>query len=221
MADKKFKFKQGADLDALLEEKVEQRLAELLAGKKEKPEEKDEDFELLELEKEETPAKPKKAKKPAAPKISKSKKKLKIEEKKHVIEGQEDREDFEEHLLTFKDARTKFNALKKEIDEGRDLILEEMAGDLLFEGESAVLKIAETPQSTVNAETVIEALVDMETDDIDELKAGLQEIIDMARMGLLSIGKTKFDGWIKGKGQEAGPYLVAGSPKKVIRITSK
>ncbi len=220
MADK-FKFAQGTgDMEAALEKLLDERLAALAEGKTKKVE-KEEDFEPLEVEEK----KPEKAKAATAtkkkPKIARKKKNLKIEEKRHIIEDQEEREEFEVNLLTFKDARTKSNVLKKEIDEGREMILEEMAGNLLFEGDSAVLKIAETPQTIVNAETVIEALVDLESEDIDEIKAGVQEILDMARMGLLSIGKTKFDGWIKGKGQEAGPYLITRSPKKVIRISSK
>lgn len=215
MSDKKFTFKKGtSDVEALLEEMVDKRLAALTGeGKKEK----DEDFEMLELE--EKPKKKVTSKK--APKISTKKSKLKIEEKKHVIDDDEERQEFEEHLLSFKEARTKFNELKKEIDEGREVILSVMSGDLLFEGEATTLKIAETPQSSVNAETVIEALVDLESEDIEEIKAGVQEILDMARMGLLSIGKTAFDRWIKGKGQESGPYLVSHTPKKVIRVTTK
>jgi hypothetical protein len=203
--DKKFVFKKGTkDVETLLGELLDKKIAAL--------QEKDEDFEILEIEEE---------RKPKVPKISRKRSKVKIEENRLTLDDPEIRQEFDETLLAFRDIRTEYKRLDKEIKTGREAILEAMNGNLIYEGDAAVLKITETPQSSVNTETVIEALVDLESEDLDEIKAGVQEILDMARMGLLSISKTGFDRWIKTKGQEAGPFLVNRSPKKVIRVSKK
>lgn len=218
MSENKFRFKKGADVEAILEALVDKRLKALQEGK----EEEDKDFELLELEEEVKSAKPK-VSRSAKPRILKKKKKskLKIEEKRLVIDDPEEKAEFDEALLAFKEARGQYNQLDKEVKAGRNTILTTMDGNLLYESDQVILKIAETPQSSVNAEAVVEALVDLESEDLEEIKAGVQEILDMARMGILSIGKTDFDRWIKARGQDARPFLISRSPKKVIRVSSK
>lgn len=210
--DKKFSFKKGAgvDVEAVLAELIDKKLAAL--------KEKDEDFETFELEEEEKPQVQATTK---APKLSTKRPKLKLEERRLLIDDEEERKEFDAFLLSFRDTRNIYNKLDKEIKEGREIILEKVGVNLVYEGDSVALKIGEAPQSSVNVETVINALVDLESEDMKELKAGIQQILDLARLGILSIGKTDFERWIKAQGHEVGPFLVQRSPKKIIRVTTK
>lgn len=218
MAKKQFRFKQGTKVEdekAKLEElskAIDAKLAKLQG-------EEDEDFAMLELE-DKKEAKPTKAKssKPKLPKLKPTK--VLIKEKRLVLEDEE-RTEFDAFLLQFNQARTEHNKLGKEVAKGREHIYGVMGDNLVYEGDDAKLKISETKNESINAETVIEALVDLESEDMDEIKDGVQRLMDLARLGIVSIGKTDFDRWAKSQGYDTEPFIVKRAPKKRITISKK
>jgi hypothetical protein len=238
MANKKFQFKGSTaktakvepevqqptqpDMATLLSQLIDQKLAALVSAAPTPtaapvaPPVVDEDFTLLEETKEVVKTEDKK---PKLPKTTKEKPKIEI--RKLVIEDTEQRASFEQAITEFNKARSVQNEAKKEVEEGRKVILEAMGDNLLYEGDSLNLSIKNAKNESVSPEAVFAALVDMDCQDIKEIKEGVQQILDLARLGIITINKGNFERWVKGHGYDSKPFIVEHEAEKRISVTPK
>jgi len=227
---KKFQFKTGTkaaqekpatqpvvqpDMATLLNKLIDQKLAALTQNATTPAPVQDKDFALIEDSLTQT----KEQVKPKLPKLTKEKPEFKA--KKLVIENVEKRAEFEQAVLEFGQNRSIENDIKKKTAEGRRVVLSIMNTNLLYEGDAVDVNIKEVSNMSVKAEAVVSALVDMDSTDIEEIKAGVQQILDLARLGVIEFGKTSFERWVKGHGYDPQPFLAEHEPERRIYITPK
>lgn len=120
-------------------------------------------------------------------------------------------EEFEEFCTKFTANKAKFNALKKEVDEGRSTILEIMDDNVKFEGEQCKVSITSMTNNSINAPLVVETLLEQDP----------QQLIELAKLGILQVNKTSFDKWLKTAGLDAAPFTIKGRPKQKLVVRRK
>jgi hypothetical protein len=208
------------DVAALLNQLIDQKLA-AIATTSSAPaplQVQDKDFEMIEDAVANKEPKKEKAKL-KLPKLTKEKPKL--EARKLVIEDPEERAEFEQIVMEFNEARSKKNEAMSQEKEDRSVIVAKMQNSLIYEGDKVDVNVKEIPNESVNAEAVFKALIDPESDDIEGIKAGIQQLFDLARLGVIEIGKGNFERWVKGHGYDPKPFMVEHEKERRIYITPK
>ena len=230
MEHKKFRFKSGLtkqkeepvvalppppaqpDVATLLSQLIDQKLAALVKPQAQPVQPPtDKDFAMIEESLVEAPV----------PVKAEVKEKPKLEAKKLLIEDAERRAEFEQLITEFNKNRSIQNEAKKKVDDARGTILETMEGNLIYDGDTLAVNIKEIANQSVNASAVVEALVDLKSESIEEIKAGVQQIIDLARLGIMEFGKTSFERWVKGHGYDPEPFITQHEKEKRIYVTPK
>ena len=241
MEHKKFRFKSGLtkqkeepvvalppppaqpDVATLLSQLIDQKLAALVKPQAQPVQPPtDKDFAMIEesLVEAPVPVKAEVKEKPKLPKLT-PKEKPKLEAKKLLIEDAERRVEFEQLITEFNKNRSIQNEAKKKVDDARGTILETMEGNLIYDGDTLAVNIKEIANQSVNASAVVEALVDLKSESLEEIKAGVQQIIDLARLGIMEFGKTSFERWVKGHGYDPEPFITQHEKEKRIYVTPK
>jgi hypothetical protein len=242
MEHKKFQFKTGAkkvekevpiapptppaqpDVAALLSQLIDQKLAAIAGAVATPPVStpapvQDKDFELIEDAVANKEPEPKKEVKAKLPRLTKEKPKLAA--RKLAIEDPEERVEFEKIVIEFNQARSEKNEAMKRETEGRQAVVAKMGENLIYEGDVVDVNVKEIPNKSVSAERVFKALIDPESTDIEEIKAGIQQLFDLARLGVIEIGKGNFERWVKGHGYDPAPFMVEHEKDRRIYITPK
>jgi len=159
------------------------------------------------------------------PKMGDTTKIAKLEAKRLVIEDATERINFDKVIQGFDIARSEEGEYKKLVEEGRETILVKMGDNEIYEGETVRLTISKSKNESINAEAVVKALVCNDDgqiqSDANELKSGVQQLIDLARLGIVEIKKTDFDRWVKTHGCSSEPFLVKHADKKRIIVAEK
>jgi hypothetical protein len=219
------------DVAALLNDLIDKKLAALVQQKSVQPVQQpvqDKDFAMIEESITEAPIPVKESakqevKQEVKPKLPRPTltAKPKLEAKKLVIEEDDKRAEFEQLVAEFNKERSVQNEAKKKVDEARKIILDTMSDNLLYDGDTLAVNIKEVSNQSVNATAVVEALVDLKSENIDEIKAGVQQILDLARLGIIEFGKTNFERWVKGHGYDPKPFIIDHEKEKRIYVTPK
>jgi hypothetical protein len=159
------------------------------------------------------------------PKTDGKSKIAKLEVRRLVIEDATERVSFDKTIQEFDVARSEESEYKKLVEEGREIILAKMGDNEIYEGEIIKLTISKSKNESINAEAVVKALVCNDDgqiqSDANELKNGVQQLIDLARLGIVEIKKTDFDRWVKTHGCSSEPFLVKHADKKRIIVAEK
>jgi len=222
---------QQSNMEILLSELIDKKLASLTQSQVQpiqpiqptpiRPTSQDKDFAMIEESLVEAPIPVKEVKeKPKLPRLTPATK-IKLEAKRLVIEAGDRRAEFEQLVTEFNTNRSIQNEAKKKVDEARGTILGTMSDNLLYDGDTLAVSIKEISNQSVNAAAVVEALVDLNSNSMEEIKAGVQQILDLARLGIIELGKTSFERWVKGHGYDPEPFIIQHEKEKRIYVTPK
>lgn len=147
---------------------------------------------------------------------------VKLEEKRLVIEDTQERVDFDAAVKEFNTARGEESKFKKIVEELREAILVRMGESEVYESDNVKLIIGSSKNETISAEAVVKALVCDDNgqlqSDVEELKAGIQQLLDLSRLGVIDIKKTDFERWVKSHGYSSEPFIIKHAAKKRIVV---
>lgn len=159
-------------------------------------------------------------------------KELKIEGSIEVGEDIWTKEEFETFCLEYNIKAAEKNRLNKETGEDREAILAVMGDNVHYDGTECNVSISPTKNEWIDAQLVVQQLLEQDCEHevtcphCEESFAAKKDVtasqlIDLARLGIISINKGNFERWLKSAGCDAAPFIVVGKPTKRLSVKPK
>lgn len=147
---------------------------------------------------------------PSLPKASNTVSIPKLTKKALVLDGDTQKE-FEALATDYNTKKAQENALKKETEEQREAILATMGENAVYNGQGCDVTVSPIPNDSISAPLVIETL----------LRDSPEQLLDLAKLGVIEISKGNFEKWLKAAGHDVKPFLKTGKPKQRLVVRSK
>lgn len=129
--------------------------------------------------------------------------------------------EFETLALQYSKSKEEENKLKGANQGMRTSILEKMGSNNEYIGQKVDITISPVKNESINAVSVIDSMIDINSSDLETIKKGINQIRDLARLGLVEISKTAFEKYAKANGIITTGFIVSGTPEKRLKVEAK